>query len=85
MIEVKELLNNFNNLLLSNELKKNSVALAISEVVKIKIKTDQIEVKNGKIYLHIKPIYKNEIFLKQNEIFLKLKKIQDKNTPKQII
>lgn len=85
MIEIKDLLNKFNNLLISNEIKKNLIVTAIFEATNVKIKTDQIEIKNGKIFLKIKPIYKNEIFLKQDEIFLKLKKVLGKNISPKII
>lgn len=84
MIEIKDLLVRFNNILLSEEGKKESIKNIISEIIKIKISSEDIKIKNNIIYLNIKPIYKNEIFLKQEQIFLKLKESLGKKTPKNI-
>jgi len=84
MIEIKDLLVRFNNILLGEEGKKEIIKKTIYEVIGIEIKKQEIEIKNNIIYLNIKPIYKNEIFLKQNEIFLKLKEFLGKNFPKNL-
>lgn len=84
MIEIKDLLNRFNNILLSEEGKSESIRKAISEIIKIKIEPKDIKIKSGTIYLNIKPIYKNEIFLKQDQIFNKLEEFLGKKTPKNI-
>ena len=81
MIELKDLLSRFNNILLSEEGKKETIRKIISEVIKVEIKSGDIKIKNGIIYLNIKPIYKNEIFLKQEQIFLKLQEVFGKKTP----
>ena len=81
MIEIKDLLSRFSNILLSEEGKKESVRKIISEVIKVEIKSEDIKIKNGTVYLNIKPIYKNEILLKQNRIFLKLKESFGKKSP----
>ena len=84
MIELKDLLARFSNILLSEEGKKEAIRNTISEVVGVKIKSDDLKIKNGTIYLNIKPIYKNEIFLKQEQILLKLKESLGKKTPQNI-
>jgi len=84
MIEIKDLLVRFNNILLSEEGKKESVRNVISEIIKVDISSGDIKIKNNVIYLNIKSIYKNEIFLKQEQIFLKLKDSLGKKTPKNI-
>jgi hypothetical protein len=84
MIEIKDLLTRFNNILLSEQGKIDSIRNIISEVVKIKIKKEDLKIKNNIIYLNIKPIYKNEIFIKQDEIFLKLKESLGKKAPNNI-
>lgn len=84
MIEIKDLLARFNKILLSEETKQEFVKNAISEIIGIKIKSEDIKIKNNVIYLNIKPIYKNEIFLKQEQIFLKLKESLGKKTPQNI-
>lgn len=84
MIEIKDLLARFNDILLSEEAKREAVRKAISSAVNININSEDIKIKNSVIYLDIKPIYKNEIFLKQEEIFLKLKKFCGKKAPEEI-
>lgn len=84
MIEIKDLLSRFNNVLLSEELKREAVGNTISETIGIKINKQNIKIKNNTIYLDIKPIYKNEIFLKQDQIFLKMKELFGKKSPKNI-
>jgi hypothetical protein len=84
MIELKDLLARFNNLLLSEEGKTDTVRNIISEVIGIPIKKEEIRIKNNTVYLNIKPIYKNEIFLKQEQILLKLQEILGKKTPQNI-
>ncbi len=85
MIEIKDLLLRFNNLLLSEEIKKASIAEVLKQTVGLHIEPGDIKIKNNIIYLNIKPIYKNEILLKEEEIFLKLKKTFGKKTPQKII
>lgn len=84
MIEIKDLLARFSNILLSEEGKKEVVRSIISEVIGVQIKSEDMKIKNGTIYLNIKPIYKNEIFLKQEQILLKLKESLGKKTPQNI-
>jgi hypothetical protein len=83
MIEIKDLLGRFSNILLSEEGKRESVRQVISEVIKANIEKEDIKIKNNTIYLNIKPIYKNEVFLKQEEIIEKLTGVFNK-TPKEI-
>ena len=74
MIEIKDLLLRFQNILLKGELKKEIVRGIISKVLKIEIKKEDITIKNNIVYLNIKPIYKNEIFIKKNQILDELEK-----------
>lgn len=82
MIEIKDLLLRWSNILLSKEAKKEAIKNAITEVVKIEIHSSDIEIKNNTVYLNIKPIYKNEIFLHQEEIASNLEKTLGKRAPK---
>ena len=84
MIEIKDLLARFSEILLGEEGKKESVRNAISGAINIEIKSEDIRIKNNIIYLNIKPIYKNEILLKQDRIFFKLKESLGKKTPTEI-
>lgn len=81
MIEIKDLLTKFNNLLFSEEIKKSAIIEVLNKVVGLKIESKDLKIKNNIIYLNIKPIYRNEIFLKQDQIFLKLKEFFGKKTP----
>ena len=84
MIEIKNLLLRFRNILLSEEAKKESIKKVIAEIIGVEIKDQDIEIKNNTIYLNIKPIYKNEIFLKKDKIFSKLQESLGKKAPEDI-
>jgi hypothetical protein len=84
MIEIKDLLAKFNNILLGEEGKKEAIRKIISEVINAEIRSEDIKIKNGTICLNIKPIYKNEILIKQDKIFLKLKESLGKKIPENI-
>ena len=84
MIEIKDLLARFNNLLFSEEIKKNAILGAVKQVIGVDIKSEDVKIKNNIIYLNIKPIYKNEIFLKQEQIFFALKKSLRGKAPQKI-
>lgn len=81
MIEIKDLLVRFQNLLLPGETKREAVRNVISNVIKIQIKKEDIEIKNNIIYLNIKPIFKNEILMKEDVIFSELKKVLGERYP----
>jgi hypothetical protein len=85
MIEIKDLLARFNNILLSEEGKKEIIRKTISDIIKTEIESQDIKLKNNIIYLNIKPIYKNEIFVKQDQILLKLKELLDKKVPEKLM
>jgi hypothetical protein len=84
MIEIKDLLARFNNILLSEEGNKEIIRKIISEIIDVKIKKEDIKIKNNVIYLNIKPIYKNEIFLKQEKILSRLGESLGKKSPQNI-
>jgi hypothetical protein len=81
MIEIKDLLIKFDNILLSEGFKKESIKNAICSIVDVKINNEDIKIKNNIVYLNIRPIYKNEIFLKKDLINLKLKELLGKKAP----
>jgi len=81
MIEIKDLLLNFKNVLVSENFKKDEIRRIISEEIKIEIKPEDMKLKNGIVFLNIKPIYKNEIFIKKDRIFLKIKKSLGEKSP----
>lgn len=85
MIEIKDLLASFNNILISEEAKKTLIIDIIKEITSISIRSQDIKIKNGTIYLNIKPVYKNELFIKKEEIFSKLKDGLGKKAPKNLI
>lgn len=81
MVEIKDLLLNFKNILLSKELKKESIRKVISDTIGITINLDNIIIKNNVVYLNIKPIYKNEILIKKDQILSNLKDVLGKKIP----
>ncbi len=82
MIEIKDLLLKSHQAILSQGANKESVKNIISEAIGVPIKSEEIKIQNGIVYLHIKPIYKNEILLKKDEIFSKIKESLGKKSPK---
>ncbi len=85
MIEIKDLLLKFSNLLLSEEIKKNATLNILKEIIGLEIKSEDIKIKNNTIYLNIKPIYKNEILIKKDLINSKLEESLGKKAPKKIV
>ena len=84
MIEIKDLLTRFDNILLSREASLEFIRSAISKIIKAEINSKDIKIKNNIIYLNIKPIYKNEIYLKQDQILSELKNAMRGNTPSSV-
>jgi len=84
MIEIKDLLSKFSNTLLKEEMKKELIRETISKTINFQIKKENIKIKNGVVYLNIKPIYKNEILLKKDKIIFELERVLGKKTPKDI-
>lgn len=81
MIEIKDLLSRFSNLLLSEEGKRDGVRRVIGKAIGVEISPLDIKVKNNIIFLNIKPIYRNEILLKQELIYSELKKLFGEKAP----
>ena len=73
MVEIKEILERYTEILLGEERKIDKIIESIFEISDIKIKKEDIKIKNGIIFLKIKPIYKNEIFKKKEKVLEKIK------------
>ena len=84
MIEIKDLLSSFSEILLGEEGKKETVRSVISSSIKVEIKSEDIKIKNNIIYLNIKPIYKSEILLKKEHILIALKEFLGRKSPENI-
>ncbi|MFA6257147.1 MAG: hypothetical protein WCT29_02795 [Candidatus Paceibacterota bacterium] len=85
MIEIKNLLERFSSIILSEENKRESVRRAVSETLHMEIKSEDVKIKNSVIYLNIKPIYKNEVLMKREQIFKRLQELfLGKNPPLEI-
>lgn len=85
MVELKDLLGRLRNILVGEEEKKEVIRSAISSIINTEISSDDIKVKNGTIYLNIKPIYKNEIFLKKEKILSKIEEMLGNKAPKNLL
>lgn len=83
MIEIKDLLSVFKNILLGEEIKKKAIIDAIFSVTNISVKESEVKIKKDLVYLNLKPIYRNEIFLKKDKIFLEIEKILGQKSPKE--
>ncbi|MES2315159.1 MAG: hypothetical protein V4486_00260 [Patescibacteria group bacterium] len=84
MIEIKDLLLRFSNLLLSEEIKKESIRQIISDAIGSPISLKDIKIKTNTVYLNIKPIYKNEILRKKDKISASLEASLGQHFPKNI-
>lgn len=84
MIEIKDLLLRWSTLIASKEENKDLLREIISETLGVAIDSNDIKIKNGTVYLNIKPIYRSEILLKKEEIFNKLKDALGDKAPKDI-
>lgn len=85
MIQIKDLLAKLGDLLLSEEVKRSLVADSIFRNTNLKINKEEIEIKNGIIYLGIKPIYKNEVLFKKEKILSDLRESLGKKSPRNIL
>ena len=85
MIEIKDLLERFGNILLKEESKKELIRETISKAINYEIKSEDIKIKNNVVYLNIKPIHKNEIYLKKDEIFIELKELLSQKAPEKFM
>jgi len=81
MIEIKDLLVRFSKIIENSEGKKLFIIQTINEETGLNILSEDIKIKNGVIFLNVKPIYKNEIFIKKDKIFFKLKETLGKKCP----
>ena len=84
MIEIKDLLLRLNNILLNEETKKVIICDILNNNIGTKLTTKDIKIKNGTLYLNIKPILKNEIFLKKDLINKKLQEALGGKAPSEI-
>ena len=82
MIEIKDLLGRFSNILQNGEGQKQLIQEVIKEITGLSVESENIKIKNATIFLNVKPIYKNEIFLKKDKIFSKLKETLGQKAPK---
>ncbi len=80
MIEIKDLLAKYDKLLFFEENKRMAVSRAVSEALSVHVDPKKIRIKNGTVYIDLKPIYKNEILMKKNKI---LKALEKENNGKQ--
>ena len=84
MIEIKDVLINFEHLLQKGEMRKGIIVDVFKQVLNLNLETKDIDIKNGVLYLNIKPIYKNEIFIKKDKINLALETALGKKSPQDI-
>ncbi len=84
MVELKDLLSRFSGLLQSGESKTESVREIIKKATNLDIKKEDIKIKDGIIYLNIKPIYKSEIYLKKDRIIEEMEILFGKKSPSNI-
>lgn len=83
MFEIKELLLPFEKILNFNELKLDQIRLILIKHLGVNISKDKIELKNNKVFLKLKPIFKHQILLKKDKIISDLEKELGQKHPKE--
>ena len=84
MIELKDLLGRFDNVLRSGSIARVAVHQAVLEATGIAIPEENIEIKGSSVYLKIKPLYKAEIYLKQEKILSCIEKTLGAKAPREL-
>ncbi len=84
MIEIKDLLLRFENILSGERLRTGAVKKVLEESMGIYLQKEDIKIKDNIIYLNIKPLYKSEIFLKKEKLLLSLKSVLGNKCPQDI-
>jgi hypothetical protein len=84
MIEIGDLLGKWSYLLVSSEAKTEQLRNIIGEIIGIKIKPEDISIKNNVLHLNIRPIYRSEILMKREEILFKLRESLGAKCPSDI-
>jgi hypothetical protein len=68
MIEIKDLLGRFKELLSSEDYKKEAVRDTLKNILDLDIEKEKITIEKNSILLDINPVYKNEVFIKKDII-----------------
>jgi hypothetical protein len=68
MHSIQDLLERFKGILDTEDSKKENIIKILEENTSIVISAGDIDVKKGKLFLKVKPIYKNAILLKKDKI-----------------
>lgn len=84
LLHIKDLLSGFDNMLLAGEIRTQVIREAVYTTTGIKIKKEDIKIKNEVLYLKVKPVYKSEIYLNKEKIFSVLSESLGAKTPKNI-
>ena len=84
MLEIKDLLERFRGLLAGEDYKKEVIQKILQETIGLALKKEDINIKNGTLYLNISPLYKNEILIKKEFIYERLKQELGSKSPQDI-
>lgn len=72
MFNISNFLEKFKNITPPDKFVKDVLISVVKEVANIDIEKDNIDVRNGTIFISVDPIIKNEIFLRKSEIMQNL-------------
>lgn len=73
MHSIQDLLGRFKSILDTEDSKKENIIKIIEENTSIVVSAGDVDVKKGKLFLKVKPIYRNAILLKKDKILEDLK------------
>lgn len=73
MFNIGNFLEKFKNITPPDKFVKDVLISVVKETTNIDIEKDNIDVRNGTIFISVDPIIKNEIFLKKGEVLENLR------------
>ena len=73
MHSIQDLLGRFKSILDTEDSKKENIIKILEENTSIVVSAGDVDVKKGKLFLKVKPIYRNAILLKKDKILEDLK------------
>jgi len=73
MFNIGDYLSKFKNITPPDKFVKDELVAVVKDVVGVEIEKDDIDVRNGTVFLSVDPIIKNEIFLRKKEVLESLR------------
>ena len=73
MFNISDYLSKFKNITPPDKFVKDELVVVVKDVVGVDIEKEDIDVRNGTVFISTDPLIKNEIFLKKSEVLESLR------------